>query len=317
MNKLEAAWLEHASSQNALDYSEQKELLSAHQKNFQRRVRRLPRDWLPSNDNSPEAIESLGNASCASFCAEPCYEGMPAFVYTVFKSLPSRGFLYTWRSSATIAFLRRNGSDSLRERLKTFKNMRVRLRDDFAEVGHIHGERLWWIDEDAPERLPTMPINLANAPVIQAPKITKSLIRTLMKAFGVPLTRTELALIVLQARGQLQDAVMVADDAQNVVSVSDRASVMDDEIKSRAVEFFERLTLEERRLLQARGYGAANAPRVSHRVVAEKLGGRGAESFRQMEKSILQAFAAEFEQRDEAEVAVEVLVDLLNQEGES
>ena len=317
LRKLVQTWAGKKHRCPPLPRDDERTLLTAHHHRFDRRVQRLSPVWFPGRDKSPEAIESLGGAAFVDFLNTPRYDDEPAFIYPMTHELPHDGFLYFWRNSATMEFLREEGSDELRARLKVLRNVRIHLRSGFREIGALHREALWWMhDQPSPARDGHTPVNLDGTSTMLGGARGKAAITALLRHVGVPLTQSEISSVILEAAGfeprieGMGDRVVVENHPG-----PDRA-LFDADVRARAVRFVRELTDAERTLLVARGYGQDGKPRVSHREVAQRLPGRSAESYRLLEHSILQTFADRFPDRDEREVAVSALVDELSKESD-
>jgi hypothetical protein len=298
----------------SLGSSEETELYGTHQRHFRRRARVLDASFFPGREKSDPAIESLGNGAYASFKSEPTHEGQPAFAYALARQLPPLPFLYYWRNSATLQFLRREGPERLRDRFKLFRNIRLNLKDGFEAVGERAGEALF-----APERWkgkrrdPALDLDTLRVDLDK--KRGKALLLAVFEAAGAPLTRAELGRVLEKNLG-LEDGQEVKVAAEIEVADSGAAaSAMDSgiakaQIEQRARAFFARLPAEQRALLGARGYGE-EGERRSFRQVAQQLGRLKEESYRLMERKILEALRTEFADPEELALAVPALIQCL------
>ena len=127
----------------SLSRSGERQLYGKHQRHFGKRVRVLDPAFFPGAEKSEEAYASMGNEAFASFSTEPHHEGEPAFVYTINQELSPAGFLYYWRASATIQFMRRNGPEALQDRLNLLRNVRIHLKEGFQRIPSPIGEDRW------------------------------------------------------------------------------------------------------------------------------------------------------------------------------
>lgn len=304
-------------SRQELSGSDEASLYRAHDRHFSRRVWPLPPIFFPGGEKNEDAIRSLSAGAYASFRGDPTHDGEPAFCYTVSRGLDAKGFLYYWRTSATIQFLRREGSGALRRHFNLRRAVHQHLRGGFTRVGTLNGgDALWWLASgEVPARTARGP-DLAHTSADLGDKRGKAVVRAVLEAHGVPLTHSEIVAIVEHVRGErppipegLDQHEPVADDD------SAEAGLIDREVRARAERFFSSLTAQERALLQARGYGVEGRPRRSFREVAEIMPERSGEHWRLSERQVLRSFAEVFPELDEAKVAATLLVQRLTEVG--
>lgn len=287
----------------------QRQLLGEHQRHFVRRVRRLPPIYFREADRSPDGFRALSNDAYMWFQQAPAFSGLTAFTYVLANKLRAVGFLYTWRGSATMRYLREQGSEELRQRCLMLRNVRIHLKEAFVPCGRRAGERLWALSEwgdDALERRPD------GGPGHVAPELHgvrgKEAIRQVLLAAGMPLTRSELAKVLLERAGlePIRYVDHAFDELPAASGESPESLLSDREIAKRVHEFYDSLSETERKLLRARGWGEANPSSLrSFRKVAQELGGMGHESYRLMERRILEAFRNTFDDPEErAQAAV-------------
>ena len=316
LQQIAESWAKGKHGPNVLSKKEQVRLREEHLRHFRRRLERLPPEWFPQRDKSRDAVDSLGDGACGSFYSEALYDGEPAFVHTVSAGHPYKGFLYRWRTSATIDYLKRHGSYELRVRLNTLRNVRIRLREAFRVVGRRAGEQLWWFrDEVPPQRDGRFELNIDAVPALPSKRVSQTVVSTILRAQGAPLTRSELATVILRLNSLETPPTVSTDDVPLPDDSTGLSDMLEHEISEHAQRFFSELGEMERKVLIARGYGAdSHLPKVSFREVAQELGKYSPEYFRLMERRIIFALGTEFPVREEAEIAVRVLVDLIGAE---
>jgi len=287
----------------------QRRLYEEHQRHFRRRVRHLPRVFFPGSEKSPDAIESLGNGAYMWFREVGAFSGMPAFTYVVVRGLPARPFLYFWRASATMRYLKEEGPDELRARCLVLRNVRIHLRNGFTPCGSVGGEKLWglpgWTEAAASDRKPEA-LDALDVPLAGARG--KEAIRRILRSAGMPLTRSEIAAILIQHRGLLSPEE-VGIDTTGELAAPDPDNP-EDELRARDValrvrNFHKSLTSRERALLKARGYGEAGRALRSFRTVAAELKDRSPESYRLMERKVFESFRRRFDDPGELNEAIE------------
>lgn len=289
-------------------------LLREHRRHFQRRVRPLDSSFFPGRERSDEAIESLANGAFASFDKEPTHEGRPAFKYAVDKGFsPPTGFLYYWRASATILFLRREGPDVLRARANIQRNVRLHVQDACEQVRR-GVETRWALPawSEAQRAAPPPPIDQISVDLGTAGR-GKSLVEAVLKAAGAPLTRAEISAVIERSSGFLEE---VADPtglmwAVDAVSESVEREITRAQLGESVRRFVASLSDEERQLLIDRGYASSGRKRTSFRAVAE-LRGKSPETYRKMEKRIVEAVGSTFEPEEMVEVT-SLIVEALAQ----
>ncbi len=291
-------------------------LFLEHRRYFRRRVRPLSPSFFPGQENSDDAIESLASGAFASFDREPTHEGRPAFQYAVDKAFsPPTGFLYFWRGSATILFLRREGPDVLRARANIQRNVRLHVHEVCEPVGR--GAEVRWA---LPEW--SRAVRAAPAPSIDAISIDltaagrgKVLIRAVLEAAGAPLTRAQISAVIERSSefaeevadlARLQMSAQAADEALD-------ATVARQQLSAAVTRFLSDLEPEERQLLRDRGYAKPGAKLVSFRELAKLRPLKSAETYRKLERSILERLRDAFEPEDMPEVTA-LVVDALEDE---
>ena len=280
-------------------------LFQEHRRHFRRRVRPLPTSFFPGGETGDEAIESLASGAFASFDRESTHEGRPAFQYAVDKAFsPPTGLLYYWRASATILFLRREGPEVLRARANIQRNVRLHVHDVCERVGTGSDVR-WALPEwptaqkaERPPPIETISIDLAVA------GRGKSLIRAVLDAAGAPLTRAEISAVIERSSGFVEE---IADPAQltrgaEAASESLEASVARQQLRAAVGRFYASLAPDERQLLRDRGYAAPDRKLVSFRVLAKQRPGKSAETYRKLERAVLERLRESFEPEEMPEV---------------
>lgn len=284
-------------------------LVELHLRHFQRRVRVLDPCFFPGRERSDDAIVSLGHGAFVDFASAPDFDDGPAFRHAIHAPLPALPFLYYWRASATIRFLRKHGSAALRARLKVLRNVRIHLREGFVRIDTPTGEPRWALPEWTAVR--GLPMDLRAVQVDLRGVRGKAAIRAILAAVGAPLTRCEIAGIMLRcpqhaAPIEVQGTrEMVADDPPPDARLHQAA------VRARVERIFAQLSADDVALLRARGYTSAGQPRVSYPAVARQLGRLSAESWRLKERRILEIFREHFDP-DEAALAVSYLLELLD-----
>lgn len=292
------------------DKQQEAALVTQHHHHFAHRARPLDPAFFPGGEKSSESLRSLGNGAYASFAEEPLYEGHPAFHHVMKTELPALGFLYYWKNSATIAFLRSEGSSALKHRLNVMRSVRIHLHQGFFAVGSLRKEAVWWFEQRSfPPRRMLDPAKLGGALTGSG----KAAIVQLMKRAEVPLTRAEIACALMQSRHEIVEEVL--DDALSAPQPArSEAQVLAQETARRTRAFFSGLTPEERRVLKMRGYGEDGKGTRSFREVAERMGDKTPETWRLVERRVLKVFAEHFNEREEALVAAATLSQLLLEE---
>lgn len=304
--------------QGILGKDDHRKLYLEHQRHFSRRVRHLPRTFFPGAERSPDAITSLGNGAFVWFEKVGAFSGQPAFTYVIDRGLPVRPFLYFWRASATMRYLKEEGSRELKARCLVLRNVRIHLRQGFATRGDRGGERLWGLEEweaSRWQRRPARPVSALDVALTGARG--KAAIRRILVAADAPLTRSEIAAVLLEHFG------LNAPEELRVESIdpfsrgdgqTPETALEAEEIRARVREFHRGLTPRERDLLAARGYGESGKGVRSFRTVAKELPGRSAESYRLMERKILEAFRDHFDDPSELPRAAAALTSLIREE---
>lgn len=293
----------------------QEPLIHEHRRHFRRRVRPLHPSFFSGRDRSPDAIESLANGAFASFSEEPTHEGRPAFRYAVEKRFsPPTGFLYYWRASATILFLRREGSALLRARANIQRNVRRHVQEACEPVQRA-GEERWALphwDERQRQANPP-PIDGVSVDLASAGR-GRALITAVLKAAGAPLSRAEISAIIERSSGFLNEVnepegLIASLDAFNELI---EARVTRAQLQRAARRFVDQLSDEERQLMRDRGYTTTGGKQKSFRTIAKERPGRGAETYRKMERRILEALPNAFEP-EEITTAIELVVEALSE----
>ena len=292
---------------------EERRLVKLHQSHFSRRVSQLDPVFVPGREKTKDGIESLGNEAYASFCSEKTIQGRPAFHHAFKEGLPPAGFLYYWRNSATIQFLRRVGDTSLHGRLKVLRNVRIHLRRDFKAVGQRYGQSLWAPKATKLGRDPQHEVDVDDIAHRLDTARGAAAIRQIFELAQVALTRAEIAAVLFRKLGEptgnipfepIDTAVFASTPARA------EAAVLTEEARARAHQFWKELDEEEQQLLATRGYGRGQEKLTPHRRVAELLPRRSSEGWRLIELSILRRFAERFSERWEADAALEVIREL-------
>lgn len=285
-------------------------LYQQHRAHFRRRVQPLDPSFFPGNEKSDEAARSLANGAYASFAKEPKYDGEPAFFHAVRKHHQSiTGFLYYWRDSATIRFLRNEGSELLCARAKIQRNIRLHLKSTFRPLGARSGQTLWALPEWPDERLRERPPNLENIEARPRAHGIKELIRAVLEAAGTPLTRAEIAAVVERVFGFAREVQL--DHELHPEHHEQHPALATTALRRRIEAFWASLDDEARELLWVRGYSEKGVATVSFREVAEKLGRRSGETYRLMERRIFERLRKSFD-ADEMREAVPFLVNWIS-----
>ena len=298
--------------QSRLGRRGERRLVDLHLHHFRRRVRVLDPVFFPGNERSDDAIVSLGHGAYADFVQEPEFEGESAFHHAIHAPLPPLPFLYYWRASATICFLRKHASGPLHARLNVMRNVRIHLRTGFDPIAACRGEPRWALPEwSAQTRARAAPLDTRSLHVDLTGRRGKAAVRAILSAAGAPLTRSEIAGILLRC-GCLgtPDVVFDARDAASPIPDADDL-LSATEVRAGVAKFFATLTPEDVALLRARGYTRAGCPRVPFPEVARQLGRLSAESWRLKERRILELFRERIDPVD-APVAVTHLIELLH-----
>ena len=289
---------------------EERRLVRMHQQHFRRRVCRLDPAFFPGRENSDAGIESLGGEAYASFRNEPTHQGEPAFRYVQQQGYPKTSFLYYWRNSATIQFLRRIGDSALRDRLNLLRNVRIHLHREFVRLGQVGRDWLWAAKNGPKIRDPQASVDVDGLAQRLGALRGLEAIRKIFEHAEMPLTRAEVAAVLARRSHQLSHQVMFGHvEEVPELSAPPKAenAVLAREARERATAFWHDLDDDEKRLLGARGYGRAQNRLTSHRKVAETTGTRSAEGWRLIELSILKRFAEQFPEPWEADEARTVI----------
>ncbi len=298
-----------------LSRQEEQSLLNEHARHFHKRTRVLDPAFFPGREKTKEGIRSVSHGAYASFRQEPNYDGEPAFIHTTTKALPPTLFLYYWRSSATIEFLRRNGSSDLKARLNLLRRISLHLKQGFVQVGDHRGEALWACTTKVPARTPNNEPRLDLLDIDVRAMRGRAEIEAVLMTLGLPLTRSEIAGVLQrlnheapQRETPIEDAPMEAlGDPQR----STETNMVRREVSARVQKFFDDLSEEEKTMLGARGYSDATRPLRSFREVSELIGGRGPESFRLMERTVLRSFGEAFSDAEESTIAAQSFMECI------
>ena len=287
-------------------------LVQEHHHHFAKRARPLNECFFPGREKSEEAVASLSNGAYASFLKERAYDGLPAFKYAVEQRLPPKLFLYYWRDSATIRFLLDEGGWHLAERYRLLKNLRTHLRQAFKTMGRKRGSVLWGLPEW--EDCPIRPVPAVESIHLEASRLRgKAAIRSVLEQAAGPLPLSDIASVFWRAPTELiEDRIseMAAVDPQG------ESEVLRRQVQMRVEHLFSSiLDADDRRLLRLRGFAQDGKPHVPFRAVAKQLGSRRTpEYYRRRERKIFDRLRDCFPDRDEAEYAVEALVERLRKE---
>ena len=298
-------------AQGRLDRTAEANLISEHHRHFQRRVRPLSM-VLSREERSPDGIASLGNEAYVSFRSIPNYEGRPAFEHVVHADLPAKPFLYYWRASATIRFLREEGPRRVQERFKLLRNIRIHLKNSFIPVGEIRKEPLWGLPEWSGQA------RIANLNIDDLTPDLRNLrgkaqIAAILKEANQPLTRSEIAHVLCRT---LEWNASGHRDTEHMESpaASPDTNVWKKQVVAQAERLFESLSEDERALLRARQYHLRTSRPRPFSAVARDLGPLTPESYRLKERRILETWRETFDDVEEMRIAVEVIIDLLARE---
>lgn len=296
-------------------------LYSDHKSHFRRRVRVLDSSFFPGREKNDEAATSLANGAYAEFRNVPRYSGEPAFFHTVTKSLPARGFLYYWRTSATMDFLRREGSTALRTRLSILRNTRIHLRKGFVahSASGKRGEERWG--------LPGWPRSVATMDDRDAMKVRvdlrgkrgRSALTAILEAVGYPLTRAQIACVWQNStfRDEPTETSLELRGGPDMTPCphpNARDHLCEADVRHRVRAFFcEKLSEVERQVLRARRYDDATVPTRSFREVAQLIGARTEETYRLVERSVFEKFRRVFADPEDWEASVRALIEVLRE----
>lgn len=289
--------------------AEEARLYDAHCGYFCHRVRSLDPSFFPGSEKSTEAARSLANGAYASFAKEPEHFGQPAFVYAVSKAFrPPSGFLYYWRDSAAIRFLRKEGSELLRARANLQRNVRIHLRQGFRMIARRLGQTTWAPHEWSQPNELISRAELDRLHLSIDGRDTKALVRAVLEEAKTPLTASEITSVIERALGYAREVPLHGEHAEGAIAPEE--TVFTSALQRRLQQFWETVDREERELLIARGYAEGGVAKVSFRVVAEKLGRLGGESYRNKEREIFERLRAAFSE-DEMDLVAKWLVDQL------
>ena len=290
-----------------LDEGGNRMLFCQHARHFTRRVLHLDRSFFPGCEKSPDSVQSLCHHAYSAFLREPRCGGRTAFVRALDFRSPER-FLYYWQDSATIRFLRDEGSELLQLRSRIRRNVHLNLRTGFTAVGTRSGQTLWSLPEWTSRNPTWPPVDVENLWVSLEGRRGRAQIRAVLEAAEVPLTRAQIAQVIEHSSGFATE--IPTEHREATVAAHQEAGLVSREVRAQARTFYEGLTTLERRMLVARGYTAPGREQTCFRKVAERIGGRTQESFRQKERRIFAAFRSRFEP-EEIQDAVRCLVEWL------
>lgn len=299
---------------NELTSSESDRLRFKHQRNFARRVRQLNVDWFPGREKSTHSIESLGGGAYLAFQDERTHHRKSAFKYCLDEGLPPFGFLYYWRTSATIAYLRSTASPCLHLRLKVLRNVTLALRK-FRAVGKQGHQCLWWFpDRPVPEESSDGQ-DVKSVPTISVAQKVPSVIAHILVHTGRPMTKAELNDAVLRALGVQQPEPESIDLVpEPTVAEDGERALLEGEVRARTLQFWNRLSDVEKDLLAVRRWGASNPRKVSWERVAQLMARiretKSGEHWRNQEKPIIEGLKTQFDP-SEGPVMVSVLTELV------
>ncbi len=302
----------------SLERQEEQALVRLHLSHFIRRVRAFDRGFFPGGEKSEDAFTSLGNGAFTSFDKETIYEGAPAFDNVLQRHLPAVGYLYRWRASATVQYLKREGPELLQERFRMRRNIQIHLREGFEVVGFLRSQRLWGpVDLPLQERAKDQIFDPDSVQIEAEGLRGKALVREVLRAAGVPLTRDEIAHVVGRLEGvQAPQEINVDDEGALGATQSTQALVdaqrLEEQVSDRVDRLFARLNDKQRRLLLVRGW-ADERPQVSFKEAAKRHGAWSEESCRQHEKKLLERIARHFTDVDELRAAGRRLAMLLTE----
>lgn len=289
--------------------AEESRLYDVHCGHFCHRAQTLDPSFFPGSEKSKDAARSLANGAYASFSKEPEYYGQPAFVYAVVKAFrPPSGFLYYWRDSAAIRFLRKEGSELLRARANLQRNVRIHLREGFRMVARRLGQTTWAPPEWSRSEASITRTELDRLQLSIDGRDTKALVRAVLEQAKVPLTAAEIASVIERGYGYAREVPLQGDYVESAIAPEE--TVFTQAMQRRLQQFWETLDREERDLLIARGYAESGVAKVSFRAVAEKLGRLGGESYRHKEREIFERLRAAFSD-DEMDLVAKWLVEQL------
>lgn len=291
------------------------ELISWHQRHFRRRAERLDPSFFPGRETGSEAIESLGGGAYAWFRNGEFRDGLGAFCHAVAKNHnPPTGFLYYWRGSATIQFLRREASGLLAQRRKLQRNLRLALQSGFRSA--TSGRETRW---SLPEWSSGAPHRGASAEAVPLDQIRvdvgtlrgRALVRAVLEAAGRPLTLAELGAIVERSH-EFVDERPEADPDQPTPdpdAVDPERAVLRGELEARIRSLYDRLDEPTRRVLIARRFAEPDRSAPSFRDVAPWVG-RGHETCRKLELRFREAMRRLVD-GDERTEAASILAELM------
>jgi hypothetical protein len=300
-----------------LGTSERRRLIGEHERHFMRRVRRLPHTYFRDGDRSEDALRSVSNHAYMWFETEAVFSGLSAFAYVVARQVRAVGFLYTWRGSATMRYLREQGPEPLRQRWLVLRNVRIHLKEAFVPCGRRGGEHLWALPEwgtNAAERRRAIALTALDVPLESARG--KAAVRRILTAADMPLTRSEIAAVWIEHQGL--DPLFFEDptdgSAEPIDTDHPEDLVVRKRVRDRAEAFHQRLTRREQALLRARGWGQFEGKLHSFRTASRELGDLGHESCRLMERKILEAFRKEFDDPEERIEAARAFTALIRED---
>ena len=139
----------------------------------------------------------------------------------------------------------------------------------------------------------------------------KAAIEAILRAYGVPLSRAEISFVFSRLKGTWGPSEVEWNPEQGGEVASEEERLMEDEVGRRVRAFYVELNGDERRLLSLRGWGN-EAPSVSFRDVAGRMGRRTHEHWRLKERAILRVFAELF--ADDARAACKILSRLIRED---
>ena len=287
-------------------------LLIEHRRYFRRRVQPLPRSFFPGGETGDEAIDSLASGAFASFDKEPTHEGRPAFQYAVDKAFsPPTGFLYFWRGSATIQFLRREGPAVLKARANMQRNVRLHVQSACKPV--MTGAEIRWALEDWDDEQRAAPAPAVDSIWVDLTTAGRgpALIRAVLEAAGAPLTRAQISAVIEQSSGFVEEVAYPSGLEESLHVGSDfESEVTTAQLRDNVERFFASLTPDEQQLLRDRGYATPGQKLQSFRSIARARPGLSAESYRKLERRILERLRNTFEPEEMPEV-IGLLVEVL------
>lgn len=288
------------------------ELLGEHQRHFRRRVRPLDPSFFPGGERSDDAIESLGHGAFASFASEPTHEGKAAFTYALDKAFsPPTGFLYYWRASATIQFLRREGPEVLRARASIQRNVRLHMQEAFAALeGGM--ETRWALPEwGEAQRREVADVDGLTVDLAQVGR-GKAMLRAVLDAAGAPLTRAQICAVIERSAGFAREVAAApgVEFGSEALVMAAEASMARRQLAPAVQAFVQSMSADEVAVLRARGYMEPGRKLTSFRDVARQLPHRGAETWRLKEREVLERLRDRFDAEDLPEV-ITLLVERL------